>query len=98
VLEAAAQDGRQQLHTAHELHSGMGAEAFAARAARELRATGRQPRKRTVQPADALTAQEQQQAGLTSRRLLDRVTGAIGPGRKTSGACRISCCAGRLKF
>src|SRR5690606_11186410 len=42
-------DAREQLRTAHELLSDMGAEAFAERAARELRATGEKPRKRTAQ-------------------------------------------------
>lgn len=52
------QDARDELRTAHDLLSDMGAEGFAARAARELRATGEHPRKRTEQPTDALTAQE----------------------------------------
>jgi DNA-binding CsgD family transcriptional regulator len=52
----------------------MGAEAFAERAARELRATGEQARKRSPQPADALTAQEAHIArlvatGATSREV-----------------------------
>ncbi|MDG4663642.1 AAA family ATPase [Mycobacterium sp. 236(2023)] len=51
-------DAREQLRTAHSLLSEMGAELFAARAARELRATGERARKRTSQPSDALTAQE----------------------------------------
>src|SRR5690606_4931607 len=37
--EGRRQDAREQLRTAHELLSDMGAEAFAERAARELRAT-----------------------------------------------------------
>ena len=56
--EGRRQDAREQLRTAHELLSNMGADAFADRAARELRATGEYPRKRLAQPTDALTAQE----------------------------------------
>ena len=52
----------------------MGAEAFADRAARELRATGEHPRKRSAQPTDALTPHELQIArlvatGATSREV-----------------------------
>ncbi|WP_329249988.1 AAA family ATPase [Actinoallomurus sp. NBC_01490] len=56
--EGRRQAAREQLRTAHRLLSEMGVEAFAERAARELRATGEQPRKRTAQAADALTARE----------------------------------------
>ncbi|MEV0831011.1 LuxR C-terminal-related transcriptional regulator [Nonomuraea rubra] len=42
-------DAREQLGTAHELPSGMGLEALAERAARELQAVGEQPRKRAAQ-------------------------------------------------
>lgn len=52
------QDAREQLRTAHQLLSDMGAEAFAERAARELLATGEHPRKRIAQPVDELTAQQ----------------------------------------
>ncbi len=72
--EGRRQDAREQLRTAHELLSDMGAEAFAARAARELRATGEHPRKRTAQPTDDLTPHELQIArlvatGATSREV-----------------------------
>src|SRR5690606_7723311 len=52
--EGRRQDAREQLRTAHEQLSNMGADAFAERAARELRATGEHPRKRNAQPSDAL--------------------------------------------
>ncbi|WP_216656551.1 ATP-binding protein [Nocardioides marmotae] len=76
--EGRRQDAREQLRTAHQQLSDMGMEAFAERAARELRATGEHPRKRTAQPTaqptDALTAQELQIArlvatGATSREV-----------------------------
>ena len=49
---------REQLRTAHEMLATIGAEAFAARARRELLATGETVRKRTVETFDMLTAQE----------------------------------------
>ena len=72
--EGRRQDAREALRTAHRLLSGMGAEAFAERAARELRATGEHPRRRGAQPTDALTAHELQIArlvatGMTSREV-----------------------------
>jgi DNA-binding CsgD family transcriptional regulator len=57
-------DAREQLRTAHEMLDAMGVEAFAERAARELRATGETARKRTVETRDDLTAQEAQIARL----------------------------------
>jgi DNA-binding CsgD family transcriptional regulator len=51
-------DAREQLRTAHEMFSSMGAEAFAERARHELLATGETVRKRTVETRDELTAQE----------------------------------------
>lgn len=53
-------DAREQLRTAHELFLEMGAEAFAERAARELRATGATARKRSVDTSGDLTPQEAQ--------------------------------------
>jgi DNA-binding CsgD family transcriptional regulator len=72
--EGRRQDARLQLRTAHELLSDMGAEAYAERAARELRASGEHARKRGAQPTDALTAHEAQIArlvatGATSREV-----------------------------
>jgi DNA-binding CsgD family transcriptional regulator len=51
-------DAREQLRTAHEILTGIGAEAFAERARRELLATGELVRQRTAEPVSALTAQE----------------------------------------
>ncbi len=59
-------DARQQLRTAHEMFSSMGAEAFAERARVELPATGERARQRTAQTADELTPQEAQIARLVS--------------------------------
>jgi DNA-binding CsgD family transcriptional regulator len=70
------QDAREQLRTAHELFVDMGAEAFAGRAARELRATGEQPRRRTAQATDALTAQELHIAKLVATGATSREVGA----------------------
>lgn len=74
--EGRRQDAREQLRTAHKLLSDMGAEAYAKRAARELRATGEKPRKRTVQPTDSLTAQELHIARLVATGATNREVGA----------------------
>jgi DNA-binding CsgD family transcriptional regulator len=57
-------DAREQLRTAHEMFSTMGAVAFAGRAERELLATGEHVRKRVVETREDLTAQEAQIARL----------------------------------
>jgi DNA-binding CsgD family transcriptional regulator len=57
-------DARDQLRTALELFTSMGAEAFAVRAERELLATGERVRKRTVETREELTTQEAQVARL----------------------------------
>jgi DNA-binding CsgD family transcriptional regulator len=59
-------DARVQLRTAHEMYASMGAEAFAARAVRELLATGEKTRKRTDETRNQLTAQEAQIAELAA--------------------------------
>ena len=74
--EGRRQDAREQLRTAHEMLSGMGAEAFAARAARELRATGEHPRTRNGRATDALTAQELHIARLVATGATSREVGA----------------------
>lgn len=51
-------DSREHLRTAHELLTGAGMEAFAERAAKELRATGETARARSARTADRLTMQE----------------------------------------
>jgi DNA-binding CsgD family transcriptional regulator len=63
------QDAREQLHTAHEMFSRMGAEAFAERARRELSATGETARRRVVVTHNVLTPQEAQIARLAREGL-----------------------------
>src|SRR5258708_38439968 len=58
------------------MFAAMGAEAFAARAARELLATGETVRKRTVEARDDLTAQERQIAVLAREGLSNPEIGA----------------------
>ena len=53
-------DAREQLRTAHQMLTEMGAGGFAERAARELRATGERVRKRTTGAPAQLTAREAQ--------------------------------------
>jgi DNA-binding CsgD family transcriptional regulator len=57
-------DAREHLRTAYEMVSAMGLEGFAARAERELVATGETARRRTVDSSAQLTAQETQIARL----------------------------------
>ncbi len=57
-------DAREQLRSAHESFSRMGADAFAERARRELSATGETVRRITPDTRDALTPQEAQVARL----------------------------------
>jgi len=59
-------DAREQLRVAHAMLAGMGMEAFAERARRELLATGETVRKRTVATLDELTPQEVQVARLAA--------------------------------
>jgi DNA-binding CsgD family transcriptional regulator len=69
-------DARDQLRRARDTFSSMGAEAFAARASRELLATGETARKRTVETRDDLTAQETQIAQFARDGLSNAEIGA----------------------
>ena len=59
-------DARQQLRRSYEMLTAMGIEGFAERARRELLATGETVRKRTVETASELTAQEAEIARLAA--------------------------------
>jgi DNA-binding CsgD family transcriptional regulator len=65
-------DAREQLRTAYGMFAAMGAEAFAGRAVRELRATGEHPRKRSPGTTSQLTPQQAQIAELASAGLPTR--------------------------
>ena len=69
-------DARDQLRRAQEMFTSMGMEAFAARAGRELLATGETARKRTDETRDDLTAQELQIAQLARDGLSNPEIGA----------------------
>src|SRR3954470_8718716 len=69
-------DARDQLRTALELFVGMGAEAFAGRAERELLATGERVRKRRIETREQLTPQEIQVARLARDGLSNAEIGA----------------------
>jgi DNA-binding CsgD family transcriptional regulator len=69
-------EAREPLRTAHEMLGAMGITAFADRAARELLATGETARKRTVETAVELTAQEAQVARLARDGLSNPQIGA----------------------
>ncbi|KUF18728.1 AAA family ATPase [Streptomyces silvensis] len=56
-------EARVELRAAHDMLSAMGARGFAERAARELQATGEQPRRDGEDPLGRLTAQERLIAG-----------------------------------
>jgi DNA-binding CsgD family transcriptional regulator/tetratricopeptide (TPR) repeat protein len=69
-------DAREQLRTAHEMFTEMGAEGFAERTRRELQATGETARKRTVETMSQLTPQETQVAQLARDGLSNPEIGA----------------------
>jgi DNA-binding CsgD family transcriptional regulator len=65
-------DAREHLRTALDMFRSMGTEALAARAERELLATGERARKRTVDTVDELTPQEEQVAHLAAQGTTNR--------------------------
>jgi DNA-binding CsgD family transcriptional regulator len=65
-------DAREQLRTALEMFTAMGAQAFAGRAERELLATGETARKRDPSTLDDLTPQELQIARLVAEGLTNK--------------------------
>lgn len=69
-------DGRHHLNQAHEMFTGMGAQAYAERARRELVAVGEKIRKRPLSSGDVLTAQEAQIARLAADGLTNQEIGA----------------------
>jgi DNA-binding CsgD family transcriptional regulator len=69
-------EAREQLRRAQDMFTSMGAEAFAARASRELLATGETARKRTDATRDELTAQEVQIARFARDGLSNAEIGA----------------------
>jgi DNA-binding CsgD family transcriptional regulator len=69
-------DAREQLRAAYELFAGIGAEAFAERARRELLATGETVRRRTSETRDVLTPQEEQIARLAAEGETNPAIGA----------------------
>ena len=74
--ERRRSDAREQLRIAFEMFTGMGVEAFAGRAERELLATGERVRKRNIETRDELTAQEAQVARLALDGLSNAEIGA----------------------
>jgi DNA-binding CsgD family transcriptional regulator len=69
-------EARRQLRVAYEMFEAMGAEAFLQRASRELGATGESLRKRKVETAGELTAQEAQITALVREGLSNPEIGA----------------------
>ncbi len=69
-------DARQQLNTAYEVFTRIGAQGFAERARRELAATGEKVRKQPVGIGTELTAQEAQIARLAGEGLTNQEIGA----------------------
>jgi DNA-binding CsgD family transcriptional regulator len=74
--EGRRTESRTPLRAAHHVFATMGADAFAARAARELQATGETIRRRAVEAPGMLTAQETHIARLAAEGLTNLEIGA----------------------
>jgi DNA-binding CsgD family transcriptional regulator len=74
--EGRRRDAREQLRIAHDRLRTIGADGFAARAARELRAIGDKPRKRSEGPATGLTEHELHIARLVATGATSKEIGA----------------------
>jgi DNA-binding CsgD family transcriptional regulator len=74
--EGRRRGAREQLRIAHDQLKAIGADGFAARAARELRATGDQPRERSDRPATGLTEHELHIARLVATGATSKEIGA----------------------
>ncbi|MEV5597470.1 LuxR C-terminal-related transcriptional regulator [Streptomyces sp. NPDC052496] len=70
-------EARDELRAAHDMLSRIGARAFAERAARELRATGEQPRRPGEDPLGRLTAQERLIAGKAAAGATSKEVGVM---------------------
>ncbi|MEU2792855.1 AAA family ATPase [Streptomyces sp. NPDC007100] len=70
-------EARAELRAAHDMLSRIGARAFAERAARELRATGEQPRRHGEDPLGRLTAQERLIAGKVAAGATSKEVGVM---------------------
>ncbi|MFD7663909.1 ATP-binding protein [Streptomyces sp. NPDC059788] len=70
-------EAREELRAAHDMLSRTGARAFAERAARELRATGEQPRRPGDDPLGRLTAQERLIAGRVAAGATSKEVGVM---------------------
>ncbi|MBB4893783.1 DNA-binding CsgD family transcriptional regulator/tetratricopeptide (TPR) repeat protein [Streptomyces olivoverticillatus] len=68
---------RDELRAAHDMLSGIGARAFAERAARELRATGEQPSPHGEHPLGRLTPQERLIAGKVAAGATSKEVGVM---------------------
>jgi hypothetical protein len=82
-------DARDQLRTALERFTSMGAEAFAARAERELIATGQGVRKRRIETREQLTARRSRSRGsrATAVRTQRAVRGCSSAGTPIASTC-----------